>query len=239
MKNSLLIFAALLLVSTLSYGQQPIETGTIPISLSSGGGQYGSMYANLMNRRNFNYHAVLGTPYLNDEWTGAQVEYQGQVLSFDQVKVDVLNNCLEIMLEGEQKILEAKFFKNFTLLPSHGERSLYFVNGMNYKCEGKTLSGFMKKTQVGDINILTLYKARITKPRQDAKIVGQDPRDKIIQTQEIYLENEGRLYHVKNKKDLSDALPQYQYKAKKYISNNKIKPREEDDLVKLLVHCQQ
>lgn len=239
MKNYLVVFLLGLFLSPFAHAQQPVETGTIPISLSSGGGQYGSMFANLMNRRNYNHHAMLGTPYLNDEWAGAQVEYKGQLFRFDQVKVDILNNCLEIKMDGEEKILDAKFFKAFTLLPLQANPNLNFVNAMSYKHEGKMLTGFMKKNQVGEINILTLYKARVSKPRQDAKIVGQDPRDKIIQTQEIYLENDGRLHLVKNRKTLLAALRNQQSKAKKYMEENKVNPRDEEDLVKLLVYCQQ
>ena len=239
MKKMIIFFLLFLAGGTLLLAQQVPETGTIPISMSSGGGQFESMYANLVSRRNSNYHSMVGSPFLNEQWTKASVEYKDQMFTFDKVKVDVLNNCLEILLEGENKILDAMYFKNFTMQDPESGKTLYFVNGMNFKIDRKALTGFMKKTQVGEMNIYTLFKARIVSPGQNSKLMGVDPRDKIVHTQDLYIENEGKLFQIKNKKSLLEAMRKKQYKAKKYMDTNKVNVKEEDDLVKLLIYCQE
>lgn len=214
--------------------------GDIPVSMASGGGQYGAMFANLMGKKGGNYQSMLGTPYLFDDWAPATVAYNGELFTFDKVKVDVMTNVLEILTESSQEqVLDQQYFKYFYLQSPVDGKNIQFVNAANYSYKGKKLpGGFMKFVQVGEANILRLYKARIQKPSQNAKIVGMDTRDKIVIDEKVYVALEGQLFLIENKKDLLEIFPKKKHKAEHYLKENKVKIDRDEDLVGFLVHCQ-
>ncbi|RME03605.1 MAG: hypothetical protein D6816_10365, partial [Bacteroidetes bacterium] len=114
--KSLLLFAFSLLFSLSGVvAQQPPVTGNVPVAVSSGGGQYGSLFANLMNKRTKAEYATLGTPYLFDYWTTGTVDIDGQTYVLEQVKLDLIEKALEVIFDGEQKYIDAYRFTRFTL----------------------------------------------------------------------------------------------------------------------------
>jgi hypothetical protein len=234
------LMACLLLAGILNgRAQQPIvESGLVPVAMSSGGGQFVTLYANLLNRVNTGYQNQVGSPYLSEDWVEARVPFQGQEYVFRQAKVDVLNNCLEVVLEGTPKILEARFFRTFTVQGPDGT-SRQFLNGQDLRVDGEPLQGFVQQSQAGAYQLYTHIRARLVKPGQDAKIVGMDTREKIQQTRQLYLGKEGTLQPVKNKKQLLEALDgNHRRQAEKYLRDNKVDLKSEAELLPLLLHCQ-
>ncbi len=222
------------------HAQQAPANGNVPISVSSGGGQYGSMFANLMNKRTKARYAILGTPYLFDYWTTGTVDIDGQTYVLEQVKLDLVEKALEVIYDGEQKYIDAYRFTRFTLYDQVNNKPVYFTNANLYKVGGKRLdSGIMKVTQVGEYNILTYMKARLVHPSQAQLINGVDPRPKVVKENFIYLEHEGVVYPVRKKKDLEKALSRHQGKLKRYMKENKLNVKNEADLMGLLIYIQQ
>lgn len=235
----ILLMGSLLLAAAIGRAQQaPVESGLVPVAMSSGGGQFVTLYANLLNRVNTNYQGQVGSPYLFEDWAEARVPFQGQEYVFRQAKVDVLHNCLEVVLEGSSKILEARFFRQFTVLGPDGVPRL-FLNGQDIEVDGEPLQGFVQQSQAGAYRLYALFRARLVKPGQDAKIVGMDTREKIQQYQQLYLEKDGVLRPVRNKKQLLEALDgRHRSKAEKYLKAHKVDLKSEADVHPLLLHCQ-
>lgn len=238
MKRSLPMFALLLLwFSPLS---AQIETGNIPVAMSAGGGQYATLYANLLHKRKQPIHATLGSPYLFDEWTTGTVDIGGETYILEQARLDLMENAIEVMYEGEPKYIDARNFTRFSLLDKATGKTLYFVNANLYKLKGERFSpGIMKVTQVGQYNILVHLKARLVHPSQAMIINGVDPRPKYVKEKFFYIEHQGTVYPVRKKKDLYAALRQKQSKVKQYLKHNKVNVRDEQDLRDLLIYVQQ
>ncbi|GAB4260590.1 MAG: hypothetical protein Kow0027_28080 [Saprospiraceae bacterium] len=220
--------------------QQPPVTGNVPVAVSSGGGQYGSLFANLMNKRTKAEYATLGTPYLFEYWTTGTVDIDGQTYVLEQVKLDLIEKALEVIFDGEQKYIDAYRFTRFTLYDQEKNKAVYFTNSNLYKVGGKRLdSGIMKVTQVGEYNILTHMRARLVHPSQAQLINGVDPRPKVVKENFLYLEHDGVVLPIRKKKDLEKALRRHQGKLKRYMKENKVNVKNEADLMGLLIYIQQ
>ncbi len=217
-----------------------IETGNVPVAMSAGGGQYATLYANLLHKRKQSIHATLGSPYLFDEWTTGTVDINGETYILEQARLDLMENAIEVMFEGEPKYIDARNFTRFTLLDKPSGKTLYFVNANLYKLKGERFPpGIMKVTQVGKYNILVHLKARLVHPSQAMLINGVDPRPKYVKEKFFYLEHEGVVYPLRKKKDLYTALRSRQAKVKQYLKENKVNVRDEQDLIGLLIYVQQ
>lgn len=220
--------------------QNPPATGNVPVSMSSGGGQYSSLFANLMNKRTKAEYATVGSPYLYENWTTGTVDIDGQTYVLEQVKLDLIEKALEVVYEGESKYIDANNFTRFTLYDQANDKNVYFTNAKLYKINGKRLEpGIMKVTQVGTYNILTHMKARLVRPSQAQLINGVDPRPKVVKESFIYLEHEGVIFPIRKKKDLEKALRRHAGKLKRYMKENKVNVKNEEDLVGLLIYIQQ
>ena len=235
MKTQLLTFLFIFASACYLISQNPpVETGNIPVSANDGAA-YGSMFAHLVGKRSNNYHSVVGTPYLYDEWSKGKLLVMGDEASFDEVKINVLENVLEVKIKGAEKVLESRYLTSFDLIGAD-LTSQHFVNGDRYKYEGRPLTGFVKETKVGEFTVLTRFKARWVKPDQTDKIVGGDPRDKIVHTKETYIMKGERLTPVKSKKDLLEILKKKEKKIKAFMKENRTNVKEESDLVEVLKH---
>ena len=237
MKTQILTFLFLFTSSCILSSQtNTVEPGNVPVSANSGGA-YGSMFANLVNKRGNNYNGIVGTPYLNEGWSKGHLVVMGSEASFDEVKVNVLENVLEVRLKGAEKVLESRYLTSFDLIGTD-MTTQHFVNGDHFKYEGKPLTGFVKETKVGEFSVLTRYKARWVKPDQTDKIVGGDPRDKIVQSKETYISKGDKMYQLKSKKDLQEILKRKEKKIKAFMKENKTNVKEESDLIAVLNHYQ-
>lgn len=240
MKTLFLFAGAIFFFSKLLMAQNPLETGNVPISLSSGGGQYTSLFANLMNKRTKVEHARIGSPYFFDYWTTGTVDIDGRTYILEKVKLDLLENALEVFYEGESKYIDAVNFTRFSLYDQEKGKQVYFTNANLYKVNDKRLSaGIMKATQVGEYNILTHLKAKLLHPSQAKIINGVDPRPRVVQETFLYLEHKGVVYPLKNKKHLETIFRKKQGKLKSYLKDHKINIKKEEDLVNLLIYLQQ
>ena len=186
-------------------------------------------------KKKIDIHDRVGTPYLFEDWHGATLTIMGEEATFEDVKLDVLNNYVEVMINGAYKILDQEYFSSCQLFVSDTD-TLHFVNGIHYQYNGKRLGGFIKETRIGDMSLMTRHKARIDKPGQDAKIVGQDTREKIIQSQEFYIKKGGKLYRVKNKKDVLEVLRRKEKKISSFMKRKKMNAKNEQDLIQILEH---
>lgn len=231
-----LAFTMLFTLGTSLYAQ----TGNVPVSVASGGGQYNSMYANLLSKRSKAAYKTIGSSYLYDYWTTGTVDINGQTYVLEKVKLDLIEKALEIDFEDEQKYIDSYRFSRFTLYDQASSRPVNFTNSNLYKVNGKKMdSGIMKVTQVGTYNILTHMKARLVSPSQSQLINGVNPSPKVVKETSIYIEHEGVVYPIRKKKDLTTALRRNQGKVKRYLDDNKINIKDEKDLLGLLIYIQQ
>lgn len=239
MKSPITCFFLLFFTTSLLFAQDPpVETGNIPISASSGGGQYGSMFANLINKKKLDIHDRVGSPYLYGDWAPAKLKVMGEAVTFEQAKIDVLNNCLEVQVDGAERILDLQYIGEFTMTPTE-QGEVAFFNGNRLTYDGKKLNGFVKVMTVGDMSLLRWYKAKVVEPTESVKITGGDPRVKIVQFEELYLMQGDKLERIKGKGDLLDAMHRREGRMKKYLKDHKVNMNDDAALVAMLEYYQE
>lgn len=231
------IFLCLFLPTFLLAQNPPVETGNVPVSQAAGGGQYGGMFANLMNKRPLDIHGKIGSPYLFEDWAKVDLSVMGETVTFEKAKIDLLNNVLEVEVNGAEKVLDLHYVGEFVIEPANAEEMTFF-NGTRLKYEEKKLTGFVKVMPVGDMSILRWYKARIVKPTQSSKITGGDPREKIVQSSTVFIMKGDKLYEIKKKSDLLDVMRRKEKKMKTYLKEHKFNLKDDAMLMAMLEHYQ-
>jgi hypothetical protein len=218
--NFLLIFALLLGLSA---------------SAQLASSDYGKSYANLMNTKK-KAEETQGSPYVFDEWESGVVVFKGEEGGkFKNIKIDLMNNQLEVLYMNTEKILPAAEFKMVKLNRPDLNANTFFQKASDYKYGGKTLEGFAQVTPVGEnFKIITIHSVRVIQSSMNAKIVGANHRKRLARDKKTFLLKKGKLYRVKKKKDVYKVLTKKQKKLKAYISDHDLSIKKEADLVKIL-----
>ena len=182
-----------------------------------------------------------GTPYLFDEWADGVVVFRDEKGGkFDQIKIDLMNDQLEIMYMNSEKVLPYYEFSKVKLNHPNTHPNTFFQVASRFKYKDKRLEGFAKITPIGkDYKIIEVHTVRIILPSMNAKIVGAKHKKRIVKDTKLYLEKKGKVYRVKKKKKLFKLLSRKQKKLKTYISDNGLSIKKEADLVKIVEYYQE
>jgi len=222
MKKNYLILLLLLCFSFSSIGQL---SGT----------DYGKNFANLMNTINPEQE-MDGTPYLFDEWADGIVVFRDEKGGqFDQIKIDLMNNQLEIMYMNSEKVLPYYEFSKDKLNHPNTHPNTFFQVASRFKYKDKRLEGYAKITPIGeDFKIIEVYTIRIIQSSMNAKIVGAKHRKRYVKDTKLFIEKKGKVHRVKKKKNFFKLLSRKQKKLKTYIEDNNLSIKKEADLVKII-----
>ncbi len=203
------------------------------------GTDYGKNYANLMNTKT-KAPAVDGTPYLYDEWAdGVIVFTDNKGGKFDKIKIDLMNNQLEIMYNGSEKVLPYNEFSMVKINNADTHENTFFQKATKFKYKKERLNGFAKVTPIGeDFKIIKVFKIRVTPPNMNAKIVGANYKKRITKDTKLYVSKKDNLYRVKKKKELFKLLPRKQKKLKAFMDDNDLNHKKEADLIKIIEYYQ-
>lgn len=218
--NFLLIFALLLGLSA---------------SAQLASNDYAKNYANLMNTKK-KAEETQGSPYVFDEWESGVVVFKGEEGGeFKNIKIDLMNNQLEVLYMNTEKILPADEFKMVKLNRPDLNENTFFQKASDYKYGSKSLKGFAQVTPVGEkFKIVTIHSVRVIQSSMNAKIVGANHRKRLAREKKTFLLKKGKLYRVKKKKDIFKILTKKQKKLKAYISDHDLSVKKEADLIKIL-----
>lgn len=145
---------------------------------------------------------TLGSPYFNDEWMPMDIKFRDTLLRFEQVKLNMMNSDIEVLFNGEEKMLSNAFFE-YVLVPQNGEKKT-FVSAAAFKYEGKPLSGFMDVIGTGKIKVMVHHYAHIREPHAQAHITGGFTQHRLLKESEMYLHDGSQLVLIKGKKDVQD-----------------------------------
>jgi len=204
------------------------------------GTDYGKNYANLMNTKTVK-EDVDGTPYLFDDWADGVVVFRDEKGGkFDEIKIDLMNNQLEIMYMNSEKVLPYSEFTMVKLNHPDAHPNTFFRSATKFKYKGERLNGFAKVTPIGEnFKVIEVYKIRIIQPSMNAKIVGAKHKKRIVKDKKLYVMKKGKVLRVKKKKELYKLLTRQQKKLKAYVSDNDLSHKKEADLIKIIEYYQE
>lgn len=210
------------------------------ISAQLSGTDYGKSYANLMNRKK-KVEETQGSPYIYDDWDSGVVVFKGEEGGeFKNIKIDLMNNQLEVLYMNTEKVLPAEDFKMVKLNRPELNENTFFQKASDYKYGGKSLKGFAQVTPVGEnFKIITIHSVRVIQSNMNAKIVGANHKKRLAREEKTFLLKKGKLYRIKKKKNLFKVLTKKQKKLKAYISDHDLSVKKEADLVKILEYYQE
>lgn len=200
---------------------------------------YGRNFANLMNTKN-KVEETQGSPYIYDDWDSGIVVFRGEEGGeFKNIKIDLMNNQLEVLYMNTEKVLPAKDFKMVRLNRPDLHENTFFQKASDFKYAGKPLKGFAQVTPVGEnLKIITAHSVRIIQSNMNAKIAGGNHKKRLAREKKTFLLKRGKLYRIKKKKDVFKVLTKKQKKLKAYISDHDLSVKKEADLIKILEYYQ-
>lgn len=203
------------------------------------GTDYTRNFSDLLNRKNDKNKNLDGTPYLYDEWAEGIVVFEDdEGVKFDEVKIDLLENQLEIMYMNVEKVLPPSQFEMVKLNYLGAHENTFFKKATDLKYKGDRLNGFAEITPIGDYRVIVIHKATVFEPNTHAKVVGANGKKRIRKSQRVYLAKKKRLYRVKKKKDLLKVLTRSKKKTEAFINENNLSVKNDKDLIRILEHYQ-
>jgi len=189
-------------VQAQTYDQQKVQLQFL--------NHYGKIY-----QRGAAPEQTLGSPYFNDEWMPMDIKFRDTLLSFDQVKLNMMNSDIEVLFNGEEKMLSNAFFE-YVLVPQNGEKKT-FVSAAVFKYDGKPLDGFMDVHGAGKIKVMVHHYSYIKEPHAQAHITGGFTQHRLLKASDIYLHDGSKLVLIKRKKDVQDFFRSKKSAVDRYL----------------------
>ncbi len=177
-----------------------------------------------------------GNVYLHDDWKRAEFTLaDGNKITMDSIKLNLFRGKVNTSENGQYMELKGSQFDSFRFIGSD-DRAVY-KSKHYYFVDGVRIPGIIKELNVDDqYNVLVAYKPELRKKSQDNPLMLDKLKKDVVRITKLkYIEKDGELIRIKNKKDLLNFFKGAK-DVKKYMSKNKINPKNEEDIVKVLLH---
>lgn len=178
---------------------------------------------------------VIGDVYLDSKWNmgSVMVSDKNSLIEGYPMKYDLKSQNIEIKTSGGVRVLDIKNVGHMVWLDSITRQPRYFVNGSKYKDDGVPIVGLMEVLLDGEKALFKKTKLNIKQPTYVAAMdVGS--RDTEIYKKAAYYYNNGvDVVEIKSKKKFIDSLGDIGEEVEKYMKDNKLDVKTEDDLVKI------
>jgi len=144
-----------------------------------------------------------------------------------------MNNQLEIMYLNQEKVLDFRSFKKLKLNGINLHEKSFFQIGADFAYNDEILDGIAKVTPINEhYKVVEFYQIQIIPPNIHNKIVSAtNYKKRIRQQKKLFIQKNGKLYRIKNKKQVYKVLTRSQKKLKAYVADNNLKLKKEQDLV--------
>ncbi len=175
-----------------------------------------------------------GDLYLFKEWKSAYFDLpDGSKTLIDSVKLNLLRNAVEILVDGEHLEIENREFDSFQWVDDPNSEFKY---RHYYYYKGQRLPGIIKVIELDDYGVLVAYHTAIREvSKENPLMIDKLRKDYVRVTKQRFIESGGELFRVKSKKDLVDYFKSDK-NIKKYISKNKLSHKKEDDIANIIAY---
>lgn len=221
----------------------------------SGGNTEAAVFAEMRKKRSFgNDLSTVGSPYVNENFTEAEIFYKGKSLGIYLYRHNAFNDEVEVVETGDDTIKYVKDEQG-NFVPADGESSsLAPVKDIEVidKEKGSVLSlktisnedGILKNAYLYELangkHYQLFYQNRVgfkEGVRAASSMVRSTP-NRFTHFQDFYILKAGEevaYFFSGKKKDLSEVIkPEHQKRTEEFISSERLKVKEEADLVLLI-----
>ena len=175
----------------------------------------------------------VGDGYVFKSWKAADIMMNGSdvVITNIPVKLDAHNNLLEILHEGKIKTLSSGNVKSIVIA---SEQTTYITDAL---LDSGSPKGFYRLIYNRSSTLLCRYYSEIRKSSYNRAIDMGDRTEGVMLEKEYYLLLGGKMIKLEaNRKRLARQFDNNR-KIYEYILSEKLHPKNEFDLVKLVTFC--
>lgn len=175
---------------------------------------------------------IEGSPYLNDKYLPGKIVTTGKIAYVGiLLRYNIYSDNFEFKVPGKEalEVSNPSSIKE-VIMPDGEFLYLPYINTMNTRS-----FGFLKKLNDGNAKVLIHYMVHYI-PAKEPGAYQQPEPPRFAGNQKfffLYFGNKPAV-RVTNKKELLEALPAHRQAIEKYMRKEKIKPRKQGDLVKLM-----
>ena len=181
------------------------------------------------------YHDMGGSPYVLVDWADGVIRFSsGRVATQFKIKFDAVKNQLNLQFQGTNFVTESKV-KDFVLYTNSGgnKDSMVFKKGFP-PYESANEETYYQVLVQGKNDLLKLHLKIISEePQIASKIVYRKVRD---EPQYFLLSNKTLIQLPQDKSLVAGKFPDHQTEIQKYISDQQMKFRDNNDFIKLVAY---
>jgi hypothetical protein len=175
--------------------------------------------------------ANIGSEFLYDDWKAMDITFKDTTVRFDEVKINLFYSNLEVLYNGEEKIIDNQHFRHLSL--SQNGQSQKFIPAIRFSYGGKALTGFAEMIGADEIKVIIQHYLYIKEPNPQANIVGGHTANKLMKMADNYLFDGESLTLIKKKKDLEAHYRRQAKALEQYLKTNKPDIKDPQQLLKL------
>ena len=179
------------------------------------------------------FEGIQGNPYLKDEWSDGKIIFSsGRILNQFKLKFDCVNNKLLLKFSGSTFAAESKV-KEFMIYQKEGRRtdSMLFRKGFPSFGLGNNET-FYRVLSEGKVMLLKLYTKNILEEKQ---MPTSNVQRRFVEQESFFIFREGVMYEIRKEKgSLPEILTDRSEEIKKFIAENQLKMRSEEDFAKVV-----
>lgn len=176
--------------------------------------------------------SYMGSEYYNDEWMPMDVKFKDTLLRFDAVKINLINSNIELLYNGEEKMVANHFFE-YVLVPD-GKQNKLMVSANFFSYDNKPMQGFVEVLGTGDAKVLVQHYIFIKEPNAQAHIVGGYTTDRLMKASDNYIYEGGKLTVIKRKKDLQEYYRRRGSALDRYLKDKNFNIKDPYQLLELV-----
>jgi len=175
-----------------------------------------------------------GNFYLHDEWQyGYFIMTDGYTSDEYQLKYDLENHNLEIMVKNKTKVLDLGRLDSFKWFDIENNRTSIFSNCDNFKIDEIPLIGVFEILYMGKVSLLSKTEFKIKKATYNIALDIGDRSDKVLKQKEYYYSSDNNVYELgTSKSDIMEVFIDKSEEIKRFIGEEKLKLKKENDLIK-------
>ena len=170
-----------------------------------------------------------GTPYLFEEFTGANIilkagkGYEGIPMNYN-----IHNDDFEFMMEGVSYALGNNDIVRYIRI---NERSFFYLT---YTYNSAEITGYLELVADGNYRFFKKHRVIYTEPQPTSGYVEAQPAKFSPRSPDYFIElADGRIAYFNKLNDIEGMLPEKGNRIKDFIKEHKLKARREDDIIKL------
>jgi len=153
------------------------------------------------------------------------------------LRYELLNEWLEIKVDGEIKLLPLEELREFTWVTPASQMLEHYIAQTTYRYKGLPVEGIYKVLYEGKVKLLEKIEAKLIKPNYIPQLDAGNREYTYERSRTMYLERKGELkLFPKRKKDILRLFTPYYDEMKQFIKKEKLNVRDRKNLIQIVMH---